>query len=204
MKIWTFQDPEVCKIIRQIGIYYPDKNKCDERNCYPQFEYAYQWITDQMAKKIKPRNNIDPVPIFGWYTQNGKPGVTNLKLPMNQYQQDMILLELDIPDNEIVLSDYALWFDVLNNVSCIPAKTEREAKTRDFIHYKGITKLFPKKYQVLKEKSWENIFCDAFTEKVDTSWRRYGFDIQATFWEIRSDMIISATRIPESTMQWSH
>lgn len=202
MKIWSFQDLEVYDILQHTGVYRADKIKCDERNSYPQFEHAYQWLTKQMGYKIKPPNN-DSVPIFGWYKQDGKPGVTNLKLPVNQYQQEMMLLELDIPDNKIVLSDYALWFDVLNNVSCIPARSERESKIRTLLHYRGIFDMTSAQYQMLKEKSWMNIFCDKDAEPIDTSWRKYGFDIQATFWEIKSDMIINATKIPESTLSWN-
>lgn len=202
MRIWTFQDLDVYDILQHTGIYRPVKDKCDERNHYPQFEHAYQWITEQMIHKVKPPNN-DPAPIFGWYKQNGELGITNLKLPMNQYQQDMMLLELDIPDNKLVLSDYALWFDVLNNVSCIPAKSERESKIRTLLHYRGVYDISPKQYQARKEKSWKNIFCDKDPEQVDTSWRKYGFDIQATFWEIKSSMIVNATKIPESTLSWN-
>ena len=102
-------------------------------------------------------------------------------------------MEIEIPDNMVLLSDFSNWHNVLNqypltNWKRIDKKTdllEKEAgKSLGFDDY-------PVDIQKEIEKSWEAIFdLDRRDKEVGRTYKR-NRSIQATFWMLKPENVIS-------------
>lgn len=102
-------------------------------------------------------------------------------------------MEIDIPDNEVLLSCFANWHNVLNQYTLTNWKRiekkidllEKEAgRSFDFDDY-------PVEIQKEIEKSWEAIFdLDRRDKEVGRTHKR-NRSIQATFWMLKPENVIS-------------
>lgn len=80
----------------------------------------------------------------------------------------------------VLLSDFDSWHIILNNG--LFSASEEEADQKD-AYYDSLPVTEQKAY---KEKNWEKVF-DIIPFEND--WTRRGNWVQATFWELRKDMI---------------
>lgn len=158
--------------------------RCDGRKIDKYFRERYKWLCDEMIKKIgKPPKGVK-YPVWGWHTRNFKHKQPDLRNAGYSYRGDkMVCIELEIPDNQVVLSDFDNWHFVLNNlyldINCSDKKSYDEL-------YKNLNNLPEKEKEKKIKESWKNIFD---IEPVDTEWQRKGSWIQATFWEIKKENI---------------
>ena len=172
MRLYTVQPKEVWEQIKSGQDFICDKKKSeylDETDISNRgFINGYNWLVKQMNKKIQNPDKIE-YPIWAWYKREGineYPDLNGLGLG---YNEPCVMIELEVPDEEVLLSDFDLWHCVLND---------------SYIYDEKLTDwdndiLIPINED--KEKSWEEIF------NVETA--KY---IQATFWKISRDMVISA------------
>lgn len=180
MRLWTIQPPEVLKIIEETGRFICDKNKS---TYYEDFQAAYAWMIKHMFKMKKPDDA--ELPIWAWYKWNWKneePSLTSgeIGVPGNKY----VCIELEIPYEDIVLSDYNNWHCVLNDSFCNIAITEEEWERSEERY-----NLLDPGYQFLyKQLSWFSIFDITPFENEFCSNGKY---VQAVFWEIKKENIIS-------------
>ena len=102
-------------------------------------------------------------------------------------------MEIEIPDNEVLLSGFANWHNVLNQWPLINWKRidkkidllEKEAgKSLDFADY-------PVEIQKEIEKSWEAIFDLNRRDKEVGRTHKRNRSIQATFWILKQENVIS-------------
>lgn len=89
----------------------------------------------------------------------------------NNYSKDDVILELEIPDSEVLLSDYDDWHFVLNNWELI---TEEEFEADEDKEYS----------QEEIEATWPRVF------SIET--KRY---VQACIWEIRPEHVVKVHRL---------
>ena len=183
MRLWTIQPEEVWDILREKGVYRCDPDKCellkiDELN--PKFGPAYNWLVNQMEKRIGKRPDGIVFPVWAWYRYAGKNRV-DLRRERWAYGtagQRMACIEIEIPDEQVLLSDFGEWHYVLNRWPI--SQTEEESKQIDeFVEHADKDTL-----SAFLNVNWEQIFD---ITPVKNGWRSRGDDIQATFWELKQE-----------------
>ena len=184
MIVWTIQPLRVYQQLLKEGHF-----RCDPKLSVMihEFEFgkAYDWMSQQMEKRIGRKPDGVKYPIWVWHTmawQHRKPDLRRTEF--RYYDEDMACIELNIPDSDILLSDEENWHFVLNDLYFNCARNEREYNEAEE-RYESLTET---EQQKIKEKSWEIIFD---IEPFENDRYLKGRYIQATFWEIRAEHIVS-------------
>lgn len=131
---------------------------------------AYQWMIKQMSVRISPSPNSAMYPYWCWHTWNGQH---KLFLKEHRYYNNQAVIELDIPDSKILLSDFDKWNFALNNwflPSSIDDENVFEKENKEFER---------KPSQSAKEASWEHIF--------DVTGSDF---VQGCFWQLKYDKVV--------------
>lgn len=182
MKLWTMQPVEVYNILMRDGVFRCDPAKIPE----PSFANSYDWLIKQLNKKDEKPENVQ-LPIWAWFRFNGKEKKPDLRHSCYGYRGDkMVCLELEIPDDKVLLSDFDLWHFPLNNWwldDCFYPNYGEEEHDKAHQWFKTLTKEEQIKE---KEKSWEQIFN---IEPFENDWILRGKYVQAVFWELRIEDI---------------
>ena len=129
-----------------------------------------------MDMRIGKRPKGVSYPIWAWHTrdwQHKKPDLRNIGL--GNKGEKSVCIEIEIPDNEVLLHDYDAWHYVLNNWWYDGSFSERDWEKK----HNWFDKLSNEEKEILTKKSWERIF-DVSSFKND--WFQKGRYIQATFW----------------------
>lgn len=178
MKLWHIMPKEVYD--KTIGINKPyicdifkSKYISDIKYDNEKFQDAYFWMTNQLNKKIDNPNNIE-YPVWAWYKYKGRKQFPN---PFDNYfkgffdSDELIVLELEIDNNQIILSDIHKWNDF-----CLNNKPDLKT-SEDYENYRNA----PNEETRLNiiHKSWHNIF--------DISKSKY---IQACFWKLKPENVV--------------
>ncbi|MBR0090431.1 MAG: DUF3841 domain-containing protein [Lachnospiraceae bacterium] len=180
MKLWTIQTLEVYEIIEKRGIFH-----CDFRRSWMKSYYRnqYAWLAGQMRKRIgNPPRGVQ-YPIWAWYQWEGirkKPDLRRERWHNGNAGDQYVCMEIDIPDDEVLLSDFDAWSIILNDG--LLSSTEEEDK-RIERKYNAVSK---EGQRIMKEKNWEGVFD---LSQLDNEWMIRGDSIQATFWELKKDHI---------------
>ena len=184
MILWTMQTVEVYQQIMETGSYVCDKTKSSYLETQA-FVDAYDWLVKQMDDKgiYHPENT--EYPVWAWHTHYWKRKQPDLR--RNEYGsyrgRELVCLELDIPDELVLLSDFDAWHDVLNKCYIDDSTCEEEY---DMI-YDEFDKLPSDERDRLMVESWNKIF--DVTTTIDTEWIKRGKFIQATFWELKKEFV---------------
>lgn len=193
MIIWSIHTLDFFKKLEKNKVLYPNKKLLTWRN---DFMDSYLWLADQMDKKIGGRPHPTAVPFWAWYqfkdSKHKKPDL-RVRCHIDAGQQG-VRMELNIPDNEVVLTDFDIWCDVLNK-QYIP---ESYDDYEEFYRIPDKKKQFgfeswSKARQKRAERSWQKVFdLDFFIE--NNFYRpRAEKAIQATFWKLSVDQIQNIT-----------
>ncbi|PFJ33196.1 DUF3841 domain-containing protein [Bacillus thuringiensis] len=164
-----------------MGIYYTnqtieayrelEKNgylKGDKKFIYLDFLPSYQWMVEQMDKRI---NNNGSFPIWLW---KEKPDLNEEgHFPKGTKS---VCLTVEIPDDNVLLSDFDTWHYILNTWF-LPLSEEE-----DDLFEAG-------KLNISMEQSWERIFDFELLRKSEI-WSEYPLDIQGVTPIIRKEQII--------------
>lgn len=181
MILWTIQPVEIYKLIQQQGYYVcqPDKSECLKEFG---FKDAYNWLVQKMKEKIgEPPNDVE-YPVWAWHTWNWKNKKPDLRVPRGKRGEELVCMEIEIPDKDVVLSDFDSWHYVLNNWHHNYAKNEEEwDQLEDWID-----SLPEEEKQKEIIKSWDNIFN---INPINDQWIIQGQNIQATFWKLEKCQI---------------
>lgn len=89
-------------------------------------------------------------------------------------------LEIDIPDDKVLLSDFETWHVPLNHG--LMSDTEEEDAAQE-AYYNSLTDEQKKAY---RDWNWEQVFD---VTPFENDWVRRGSWVQATFWELRKEQI---------------
>lgn len=186
MKLWSIQTEDVYNKVMSDGYCIVDRNKSEclyaDNKIDEQFDRSYNWLVEKMTEKIgKPENVVLP-----WWAYYKSCGVRDLTLKDLQYfgtpGKEYMLLELEVPDNEVVLSDLDAWHFVLNNWWLDGSLNEEEWDKNN----EWIESLSPEERQKVKTESWNDIFD---IEPFENDWMSKGQSVQATFWILRKEYI---------------
>jgi hypothetical protein len=179
LKLWTIQPVEIYESILKKGYY-----TCDGRKIDKYFRISYKWLCEQMKKKIgKPPKNVQ-YPVWAWHTRNFKRKKPDLRSSEYGYKgTKMVCLEIEVPDNEVLLSDFDAWHFVLNNCYYNVDCWDEETFDKDEEWLNSLTE--QEKEKEIK-KSWQGIFN---IEQKETDWFARGKWIQANFWVLKKEYI---------------
>lgn len=178
MTLWTIQPEELYHSIMQTGIYICDPQQFG----MPEFSDKYDWLVQQMKEQIGVPPEEVIYPVWAWYMQNSKhqkPDLRSERWCYGSGGERFVCLEIEVPDEQVLLSDFDLWGIILNNGLI--------SETEEDITLEKIYQSLPPDQQLeMKYENWKRVFDISL---LDTTWMRRGEWIQATFWLLTKDMI---------------
>ena len=188
MRIWTMQPAGLYAKLESKGILLTDG-----RRCYRQFTPAYQWMMAQMRHRLLP--SPAKFPWWGWCRWEGKRRAKP-DLRAGGYLrkgQRGVRIELELEDEEVLLSDFSDWHYVLNEwyLSDNEAEDERFERALKKLGHKRPAP-YPEPLRAKMQDSWQRIF---ELGGGDPAWRGKPSrrSIQATFWELRLKDVVAVT-----------
>lgn len=131
-----------------------------------------------------PPNGVQ-YPFWAWALIDGVSKKPDLRrTEFNNYFGENVVLELEIPDTDVLLSDEENWHYVLNDWYLHDVNDENDKWEEVDAWFDSL----PSGEQgLLKRKSWERIFDK---HDADNGWNF----VQATFWELKTEQVKSVRR----------
>lgn len=111
MKLWTVQSEEWYKTLLAASEIECDASRISDVTFIP----AYEWMAEQMRKRLGD-HYIAAYPIWAWAVFEGKNKRPDLRgIEFRFYKYPSVLLEIEVPDEEILLSDEEEWNVVMGD-----------------------------------------------------------------------------------------
>ena len=139
-----------------------------------------------MRKRIGPPPEGVSYPVWAWYQwrkDRRKPDLRWERWHCTPTGAKFYRLEVEIPDKQVLLSDFDEWHGPLNDG--LIADTEEEYDEL----YRIYDSLSPDAKAEMRAKNWERVFD---ISSVHNEWMVRGESIQATFWELRKEQVRKA------------
>lgn len=170
MKLWTTQSADAWAELQSKGVLRaPFSVTMAADPEWDNFAEPYKWMREQMIARgiLPPQDHQDTYPLWAWrdHVVAFEDWARN-KRRSKFWRSQNVFLEVDIPDNQVLLSDFELWHLVLNGSTATPE--EREEWPRLVLDF-----------------SWE-----------DPYYRIGPPTVQATFWELRMEQVRVIERRP--------
>jgi hypothetical protein len=160
---------------------------------------CYQWMIEQMRLRIKQsHDNAYSYPVWAWYQwrndKQKKPDLRSSAL-LNRGEKG-VLIEFEIEQDSVLLSDFELWHFVLN-YWYLPSslqdigRFEEELRKINLSFYQQ--KPLPNEvFHMEIVHSWEKIFdLDWVDDEQEITCIKSDKSIQATIWEVKLEQIRS-------------
>ncbi|MFO1442898.1 DUF3841 domain-containing protein [Bacillus sp. Bva_UNVM-123] len=147
MRVYTVQRIEAYREMREKG-YLIGK----EKYAWDYFEKPYKWMVSKMKTRI-PNFKGENYPIWVWKRRPNR----NEKALFKRGTRGVILT-LEIPDDQILFSDFDSWHSVLNNSPVCDNEEDWEKYLKD-------------EYNYPVEETWEKIFDFEYLRNGDKDWR---------------------------------
>lgn len=202
--MWTLQPEVVWTTLQETGVFRADGRRVVNR--WFQRDGSYQWMRDQFRERIpggKGRTQIwawlQPKPDLRRWAWRAEKGSTNYRI------------EFQIPIGKVLLSDFDLWHQILNNEYLALSKAEDDAfeAEEEALHKalmeQGLSK--PEAWNKVREhfrsrviSTWPRVFdLDAMSKLLEDPW--YGGEdytpedqmIQGVFEELRLEWVTQVT-----------
>ena len=191
MRLWTIQGIEIYEQLQRDGVAYCTKPAWSDDE---KFMKAYRWMANQMGQRIggPPIKDIK-YPMWAWYQYRSAKSKMPPRSCLDIPERVSAYMEIEIPDSEVLLSDFMNWHNVLNQYTLTNWK--RIEKKIDMLEKEAGRSLsfndYPVEIQEEIEKSWEAIFdLDRRDNEVGRTHKR-NRSIQATFWMLKPENVIS-------------
>lgn len=170
MILWTIQSKKAYESLCENGVLIASKNHAIFE---PAFESAYKWLADQMKIRIGVPPEGVIYPIWAWYQWEGKRKRPDMRSHnvTDTPGETIVLLTIDVPEDEVLLSDFDLWHFVLMG-ACI----EDEISDREY-----------SKDEIIE--SWNKIFD---YENPVCGDGPLGLSTQATMWQVKKEWVKKA------------
>lgn len=179
MILWTSQEEAVYNELLKTGVYRCDLNLSPMKDCRKQ----YDWLVRQMKQRIGPPPEQVTYPVWALYQQDGKhrkPDLRRERWEVGCDGERFACIEIEIPDRDVLLSDFDAWCIILSDF--LISDTEQEDRCLE-AQYEALS---PSEKRRMKEKNWERVFD---LSPLNNGWARRGYEIQATFWELRLEQV---------------
>lgn len=166
MRLWSLQPREVAERLLAGERFVCDPVLAECYNLDDNFRQAYGWLIGEMEQTI-PRPDSVELPVWAWYRNYGEQRKPDRRRMLyNRYPREDAILELEVPDGLVLLSDFDSWHAVLN------------------------------RFPILTEEEWEADPDREFSpEELAVNWRRV-FDcgsksfVQACLWTIEPEQLL--------------
>ena len=179
MILWTSQEEAVYNKLLKTGVYRCDFNLSSMRDCRKQ----YDWLVRQTKQRIGPPPEQVTYPVWAIYQQSDKHRKPDLRRERWEFGCDgerFACIEIEIPDRDVLLSDFDAWCIILSDF--LISDTEQEDRCLE-AQYEALS---PSEKRRMKEKNRERVFD---LSPLNNGWARRGYEIQATFWELRLEQV---------------
>ena len=184
MRLWTIQPLEVLEILERDGVFRCDSTKIP----IPEFREAYDWLVHEMNLRIGGPPDGVRYPVWAWYILDNahkKPDLRKERWGYGRGGEQYVCIEIEIPDNQVLLSDFDAWSNIL--LHALLSDTESEDKALE-AYYQLLS---PEEQLAFKHTNWQRVFdISPFMNE----WTRRGECVQATFWELKAEQIVSCRR----------
>lgn len=185
MRLWTIQPKKLYEKLKTEKVLHCDP-VLSELVTECGFGPAYDWLAEQMKIRVGQPPEGVTYPFWAWHTiewQHRKPDLRRTEF--RAYKGDQVCLELEIPDNMVLLSNEDLWHIVLNDGYYGDCVNEQEMEKEDA----WFDSLTLEEQTAIKMKSWEKIF--NVSPPYESAWECRGKYVQATFWEMKLDQVVA-------------
>ena len=179
MILWTSQEEAVYNELLKTGVYRCDLNLSSMKDC----REKYDWLVRQMKQRIGPPPEQVTYPVWALYQQDGKhrkPDLRRERWELGCDGERFACIEIEIPDRDVLLSDFDAWCMLLSDF--LISDTEQEGCCLE-AQYEALS---PSEKRRMKEKNRERVFD---LSPLNNGWARRGYEIQATFWELRLEQV---------------
>lgn len=190
MKLYTFQRMHVWDTLCELGYYHPfdlfnyDEFLNQDLKDNWGFSQSYIWLREKMIENGIEYTASNSHLIWAWYHWAGN----KKKIPDKRYasvydyykNQAYIMLELDIPDERVCLSDYNLWEWVLNYWYADKTRKASDFE-KQYDYYRN--KPLPEEGDILIRNTWNHVF-DLDKARNILAIPKKDQYIQATFFEL--------------------
>ena len=205
MRLWIHLDDERYQQLAN-GVLRADPERVITEN--GSFIGAYAWMVKQMAVRVGEAPDGVRLPVWAWRAFGGVTKAPDLRSWAFTGDKGW-LVEVEVADERVLLSDFHLWHFVLNNWY-LPM-SEEEARVAEDDNLVGEWEVRVK--QRIKELEnegfdWLKAVHMAYEEVYGKSWEQifdmgyaigdYTYDdkeLQATIWELRKEDIVKSRRI---------
>ena len=169
--LWTIQHEEAYREFEKTGILVANDNCLF---CGEDLRFAYDWLSDQMRKRIGPPPKDIHYPVWAWYQWEGKR--KRMDLRQSGYAKrgtPLVQITFEADEDTFLLSDFDAWHSVLMKQYVAHDETEWNRFYNQHAH--------PQQCDV--EPSWDRIFdLTHYTPDWDCTPEKKS--IQATLWKI--------------------
>ena len=131
-------------------------------------------------------------PLWAWYQYHSRKKPLPPKTPLKKGKEYSVYLEIEIPDNEVVLTDFSLWVNCLNGWQ---TKTDKGLEHRIKVYENKVGKYcsfheYPEDIQQGIMNTWQSIFDMKFRDREWSTWAGWNRSIQATFWCLKLEQVL--------------
>lgn len=192
MRVYTTQTVAFYDELMRNGIVYCDRESWMAERCRVQ----YDWMAQQMRQRIgEPPLPQIKYPLWVWYQYTNKksPAPTMSSKDIEPGETQAVMIELEVPDNAVLLSDFTLWHLPLN-CSGICLKREKRQFDAELEKYQDLLREYrplneyPREVQQIL-KTWERIFDLDMIDPYLITKRRENRCIQGTIWQLRKEWV---------------
>lgn len=182
MRLWSLQPLEIAEKVAAGERFIADPKLAICYNLDKSFTESYHWLVDFMGETITRPQDV-AIPIWAWHTNYGVQKKPDRRFGMfKNYDDGDVILELEVPDELVLLTDFDDWHCVLNNFPIFSKEEEEQSEAGKW----------PAGYD-----DWEiPIYDEDF--KIE-SWRRVahsrGQFVQACFWAIEPEYFVKIHRL---------
>lgn len=174
--LWTIQHEEAYREFEKTGILVANDNCLF---CGEDLRFAYDWLSDQMRKRIGPPPKDIHYPVWAWYQWEGKR--KRMDLRQSGYAKrgtPLVQITFEADEDNFLLSDFDAWHSVLMN----------QYVANDEAEWNWFYNQHPHPQQNDVEPSWDRIFdITHYTPDWDCTPEKKS--IQATLWKIDMSQI---------------
>ena len=131
MRLWTIQPEFVWELLRETGVYRCNPKLSVYLSSHFNFGDGYDWLVKEMIDRIgQPPTNVR-YPVWAWHTFDWKRKKPDLRrVEFKGFPVPQVCLEVEIPDDQVLLHDEVAWHCVLNKMPVIEADTIEEGEEK--------------------------------------------------------------------------
>jgi len=161
MKLSMVVERERWALLQADGFLLPDPDKIMEETFRP----SYEWMAARMLERLpEPQGPAWPLWAWAWYDGFDVS-------PPHERNDQFVVLEIEKPAEEVLLSEFNSWHCALNNWYLPDERVEDGGEAE--------AEAFSSEVEALGLSDWRPSFPDDIQSRIETSWSR-SFDIRET------------------------